>query len=56
MFSRQPFLYKNEIRWMIALHDLQTLRSNLQHMFSGDRCYKNGCCAHVIEIIQKIYL
>ena len=40
MFSREPLLYKSEIRWVIALHYLQMLRSNLQNMFSGNRCYK----------------
>ena len=35
MFSAESFLYKNEIRWMIALHCLQISRDKLQNM-----CYK----------------
>ena len=40
MFSKEPVLYKNESRWMIALHCLQMSRSNLQNMFSGKRSNK----------------
>ena len=40
MFSTEPFLYRNQIRLMIALHFLQTSTDNLQSMFSGNRCYK----------------
>ena len=39
MFSREPFLYKNEIHRIIPFHCLQTSRGNLHNMFSG-----NGCC------------
>ena len=56
MFSREPFLYKNEIRWMIALHCLQTSRGNLQNMFSGNRCYKIWLLCICGRNHPKIYL
>ena len=40
---------------MIALHCLQTSIGNLQNMFS-EGAIKYGYYAHVVEIIQKIYL
>ena len=60
MFSREPFLYKNEIHWMIALHFLQKLRGNRQNMFSGNKCYKIWllctCCRNHPESISKVAL
>ena len=40
MFFGEPFLYKNKIRWIIALKYLQTSTGKLPNMFYGNSYYK----------------
>ena len=60
MFLRELFLHEYKIRWMIALYCLETSRGNLclqaKYVFLVIGTIKYGCCAHVVAIIQKIYL
>ena len=56
MFSREPFLYENEIRLMNVCVFCRRRETIFKICFLVIGSIKYGCCTHVVEIIQKIYL